>query len=180
MITHGYSGMVGDQFVFRVRGGKSMLCAKPVPSTKPRTQAQIDQGKRFTGAVHYAQTAMADPAKKAVYEARATKDLTAYNVAAKDFLSKPWIDQIDAIDYTGHAGDKIRVIASDNVKAISVNLSVTDAAGNVLETAACVYDDQNLLWIYTCTTAQAVVAGLRLIAVARDLPGHVTEQTLTL
>jgi hypothetical protein len=180
IITHGYHGKVGDQFVFRVRGSKSMICAKPERSNVVRSQAQIDQTRRFSGAVHYAQNAMNDPVKKAVYEARADQDNSAFNCAVADFLSKPWIDQIDAIDYAGHIGDKIRVIASDNVKASSVNLSITSGAGTELESGACVFDSEGMNWIYTATTAQSPVAGLKLIAVVRDMPGHVVEKTLNL
>ena len=35
-------------------------------------------------------------------------------------------------------------------------------------------------WIYTATTAQSPVAGLKVIAVVRDMPGHVVEKTLIL
>ena len=180
MITHGYHGKVGDQFVLRVRGSKSMICSKPERSNVVRSQAQIDQTRRFTGGVHYAQNAMADPVKKAVYDARATQDVTAFNCAVADFLSKPWIDQIDAIDYAGHIEDKIRVIASDNVKATSVKLSITDAAGTELEGGDCVFDSESMNWTYTATTAQSPVAGLKVIAIVRDMPGHVVEKTLIL
>ena len=180
IITHGYHGKVGNQFVLRVRGSKSMICAKPESGNILRSQAQIDQGRRFTGAVHYAKNAMNDPVKKAMYDARADQDTTAFNCAVADFLSKPWVDQIDAIDYAGHTGDKIRVIASDNVKASSVNLSITTGAGAELEAGACVFDQEGMNWTYTATTSQAVIAGLKVVVIVRDVPGHVVERTLTL
>jgi hypothetical protein len=180
IITHGYHGKVGDQFVLRVRGSNSMICAKPDRSSVELTQNQKDQTRRFSGAVNYAKSALADPVKRAYYEARATKEISAYNRAVADFLTKPWIDQIDAIDYTGHPGDKIRIIASDNIKVDSVSVSITDNAGAVLETSTCVFDGENMNWVYTASTTQAVIAGLKVVAIVRDMPGHVVERTLTL
>ena len=146
-----------------------MICAKPERSSAARSQAQFEHGRRFTGAVHYAQNAMNDPAKKAIYEARANQDNTAFNCAVADFLSKPYIDQIDAIDYAGHIGDKIRVIASDNTEASSVNLSINSDTGTELESGACVFNSEGMNWLYTVTTAQSPVAGLKLIAVVREM-----------
>jgi len=180
IITHGYHGKVGDQFVLRVRGGSSMICAKPDRSSVELTQNQKDQTRRFSGAVNYAKNALADPVKRAFYESRATKEVSAYNKALADFLTKPWVDQIDAIDYTGHPGDKIRIIASDNGKVDSVVVSISDNAGAVLETSSCVFDGENMNWVYTATTTQAVIPGLKVSVVVRDMPGHVVERSLML
>ena len=180
IITHGYHGKVGDQFVFRMRGSNSMICSKPDRTNVVMTQNQKDQTRRFSGAVNYAKNALADPVKRAYYESRATKEVSAYNKALADFLTKPWVDQIDAIDYTGQPGDKIRIIASDNGKVDSVVVSISDNAGAVLETSACVFDGENMNWVYTATTTQAVIAGLKVSVVVRDLPGHVVERSLTL
>jgi len=169
IITHGYHGKVGDQFVLRVRGNNSMLCSKPDRSNVVLTQNQVDQTRRFSGSVNYAKNALADPVKKAYYESRADKNVSAYNRAVADFLTKPWIDQIDAIDYRGHAGDKICIIASDNVKVNSVNVSIRSSADSELETGACIFDNQNMNWVYTATTLQNPIAGLKVVAIVRDM-----------
>ena len=49
-----------------------------------------------------------------------------------------------------------------------------------LETGACVFDDENMNWVYTTTTAQTPIAGLKVVAMVRDMPGHVVEKTLVL
>ncbi len=91
IITHGYHGKVGDQFVFRMRGSNSMICSKPDRTNVVMTQNQKDQTRRFSGAVNYAKNALADPVKRAYYESRATKEVSAYNKALADFLTKPWV-----------------------------------------------------------------------------------------
>ena len=180
MITKGYHGKVGDQFVLRRRGNKSVLGALPDMENVKSTTAQVDQRKRFTGAVAYAKNALQDPNLKQVYETRATKEKTAFNIAVADFLTKPWIDQIDATAYNGNTGDKILVIAADNAKIDTVRISINDSNGTMLESGQCVYDAISTNWTYTATTAQTPVTGHKIVAAARDLPGHVTEKELVL
>jgi len=180
ILTHGYHGKMGDQFVYRVRGRESIMAAKPETGNIVPTQAQIDQRKRFSGAANYAKVALQDPVLKLVYQAKATKLLTAYNAAMADFLKKPWIDQIDATAYTGQVGDKITVIAADNGKVSSLTLSIRDGAGVQLEGGNCVQDPLTTNWVYTATTTQVPVTGHKIVAIVRDLPGHVTEKELVL
>jgi len=180
MITHGYHGTVGNQFVLKVQGGKSVLAARPDRGTVVLTQAQKNQCKQFTNATQYAKNALLDPVLGPVYRSRATKDKSAYNVAVGDFLTKPWIDQIDATAYSGLTGEKISVIAADNIKVSSVMLSILDPAGAELERGACVFEAQSGNWIYTASSDQVPVTGNRVLAVVKDLPGHVTERELVL
>jgi len=180
MITKGYHGKVGDQFVLSKRGNRSILGALPDRENVALTQTQLDQCKRFTGAVAYAKAALQDPGLKQIYESKATKNKSAYNLAVADFLSKPCIDQIDATAYSGNTGDKIRVLATDNAKVNSLRVMINDPDGIELESGECVYDPVNTNWIYTATTTQVPVTGNKIIASARDLPGHVTQQELVL
>ena len=180
IITHGYHGKVGDQFVLRSQGSKSVIAAKPDRSNVVLTQAQKDQCRRFTGAVQYAKNALLDPNLKQIYESRATKDKTAFNIAVSDFLSKPWIDQIDATAYAGQAGDKINIICVDNAKITSASVTIRDANNLDLETGACVFDAVSTSWVYTATSTQVPITGHKILAGVKDLPGHVTEKELVL
>ena len=180
MITKGYHGKVGDQFVLRRRGNQSILGALPDMENAVSTAAQIDQRRRFTGAVAYAKNALQDPNLKQVYESRATKERTAFNMAVADFLTKPWIDQIDATSYSGNTGNTIRVMAADNAKIDSVTISINDAAGLELESGPCQFNAVSTNWVYTATTTQVPITGHKIVAAARDLPGHVTEKELVL
>ena len=180
MITHGYHGKVGDQFVFRTRGGKSVIASKPDRDNIVLSQAQKDQCKRFTGAVTYAKMACQDPVLRLIYESKATKSTTAFNVAVSDFLKMPLIDRIDATAYRGNTGDKIYVIASDNAKVKVLTVSIRDGAGNELESGPCQYDSVTTNWLYTAGTLQIPITGHSILAIMRDLPGHVTELELAL
>lgn len=180
IITHGYHGKVGDQFVLRSQGSKSIIAAKPDRENVVLSQAQKDQCRRFSGAVQYAKNAILDPNLKQIYESRVTKDKSAFNIAVGDFLSKPWIDQVDATAYTGHTGDKINIIAADNTKIASATVTIRDANNLDLETGACVFDAVSTNWVYTATTAQIPITGHKILAVVKDLPGHITEKELVL
>jgi hypothetical protein len=180
IITKGYHGKVGDQFVLKNHGSNSVIAAKPDRANVVLSQAQKDQCRRFTGAVHYAKNALLDPVLKPVYEARATKEKTAFNLAVGDFLTKPWVDQIDATAYSGHVGDKINIIANDNGKITSANVMIRDAGNAELESGACIFDPVLSCWVYTATTVQTPVAGHKILTVVKDLPGHVTEKELVL
>jgi len=140
----------------------------------------MDQRKRFVSASNYAKVALQDPVLKLFYKSKATKVLSPYNVALADFLKKPWIDQIDATAYAGQTGDKITVIAADNAKVNSLTLAIRDAAGVELESGPCVMDPLTTNWVYTATTTQVPVTGHKIVAIVRDLPGHVTEKELVL
>lgn len=180
MITHGYHGKVGDQFVLRSRGGKSVIAAKPDRDKVIQSQPQKDQCKRFSGAVNYAKAALQDPVRRLYYESRATKSKTAYNMAVADFLTMPWIDQIDATGYNGNIGDKIVVMAANNSKVSSMAVAVSDPSGIVLESGPCQLDPLTNNWFYSTTTEQIPVTGNKIVATVHDLPGHVVQMELTL
>lgn len=180
IITHGYHGKVGNQFVLRVRGSSSVICAKPDRSAVVPTQGQKDQTERFTAAVAYAREVLTDPELRAYYELRATKEVTAFNRAVADFLTVPEIKLIDAVDYTGQAGEGIRVVASSNIKVKTLEFAIRSADGTVLESGVCLFDAVNRNWVYTTTTQQTALAGLKLVATATDLPGRKVEKTLIL
>jgi hypothetical protein len=47
VITHGMSGMIGDVIVFRQRGGKTVVSAKPKPTDHKATPAQLAHRLEF-------------------------------------------------------------------------------------------------------------------------------------
>ena len=81
VLTHGLAGLVGDMIVFRNRGGKTFVSAKPKERTGEPTEIQKQHQGQFQEAILYAKTAITDPAKKAAYDDATTGGQTAYNVA---------------------------------------------------------------------------------------------------
>jgi len=180
IITHGYHGKVGNQFVFRTRGSKGIIAAKPNRENVILSQAQKDQCKQFNSAVNYARAALQDPGQQEYYTSKATREKSAFNLAIADFLRKPCIDLIDASSYRGEIGDKILMIASDNAKIMAARISILDAGGIVLESGSCVQDAVTTNWVYTASTSQVQMTGLSVLAMVTDRPGHAAAQELAL
>jgi len=86
LITKDYHGKVGKQFVIKQRGNTSSLTRYPDRSNVKLSQAQKKSCNRFAQAVKYAQSVIRDPALKAKYESKADKEVSAYNLAIRDFL----------------------------------------------------------------------------------------------
>lgn len=57
VLTHGLSGKIGDLIVFRQAGGKALVFSAPKQQTKPPTESQKEQQRRFQQAVIYAKAA---------------------------------------------------------------------------------------------------------------------------
>lgn len=177
----GISGTVGDTLTFRVRKGRTFVSVKRGPSTKPPTEAQQEANKRFVMASLFAQDAMKDPAIKALYQKAAKGGQTAYNVAVRDAMSPPVIGWIDVGGYKRTLGDIITIKARDVIAPRSVTVIIFSQAGTILEQGdAVIKTNDSRFWIYTVTTANAIISGNRLVVTATDLPGNKAEQTFTI
>lgn len=164
-------GSVGDQFVIKVvRSGDTVVSNMPTfRSDRSFSEAQIDVQERFREATHYAK----DVKTQAVYvEKAAHSDLTAYNIAVADWFHAPKVSEIDVADWRGEAGKTLRVKAIDDVQVVDVRVMICDTNGVVLEEGMASKDVGD--W-WTYTTLQATPEATRVVATARDLPGHATS-----
>ena len=173
-ITKGASGTFADLIVFSQRYGRTFM-GKVRRANSNVTPAQIAVRERFLKAVKYARQTMQDPAIKPLYSERAGNGITAFNLAIVDYFSAPEIDEINTSVYTGAVGSKIEVEASDDTKVTGVRMSIYDPAGNPVEEGDAVQDPANGHWFYTATAANAVLAGTKISASAKDLPGNETK-----
>ena len=174
VITKGASGKFADLLVFTQRYGRTFLGKVPVNGGKPSVN-QLAVREKFLKAVKYARQTMQDPAIKPLYSERAGNGITAFNLAIVDYFSAPEIDEINTSAYTGAVGSKIEVKASDDTKVTGVRMSIYDPAGNTVEEGDAVQDPANGHWFYTATAANAVLAGTKISASAKDLPGNETK-----
>src|SRR5690242_8428779 len=84
----GLSGGMGD-WVYKIRGGKTIIGMKPIRTAEP-TDAQLAHQNRFKGAVSFAKSALANPTLRAFYEPIATeRGISIYALAIGDFLKQP-------------------------------------------------------------------------------------------
>lgn len=180
-VMRGASGALGDELVFRQRAGRTVISVPPLPQPDNPTEKQKAVRIKFEAASRYAQTAIEDADLKALYQAKAKRGMSAYNVALTDFFKAPVITRIDISNYSGSPGDTIRVLATDDFKVQAVRVSILNAAGAVVEEGAAIAASEGKdFWIYTATVANAAPAGGKVSAQASDLPGNVTtaEQLL--
>jgi hypothetical protein len=94
-----------------------------------------------------------------------------YNVAISDWFGKPQVVEIDVREWSGLAGQQIRVRAQDKIHVASVQIMIEDNDGGRFEEGEAVQAD-GLWWTYTTTSTVPQAAPRRVVAVARDLPGN--------
>ncbi|MDR0728685.1 MAG: hypothetical protein LBF19_00980 [Prevotellaceae bacterium] len=174
VITHGLSRKVGDLLVFRQRDGKTIVSKVPEQS-KPASEKQIQHRKRFQKAVIYAKTAIVADETAELYKKAAKKGRLPLNVAVADFFNAPDIDTVDLSAYAGVAGDEIRIIVTDDFAVKSVHVQISNADGSPVEEGDAV-NSAGDLWIYTATVNNENTEGDKIVIIASDLPGNVTEE----
>lgn len=120
----------------------------------------------------YAKSVLADATSKALYQASVINGKSAFNLAVADFLKPPVITEMDISNYTGQAGEKIRVRASDNFRIREVRVTIYLQDNTVVESGVAAPQVNGLDYIYEITQVSNDITGGRIIAEATDLPGQ--------
>ena len=176
----GLSGKVGKIFVYRQRGGETIVATPPV-RTAPPTPKQIQQQTKFAQAAAYARNALLDPTLKEAYttEAKKRRNVSPYNMAMTDFLRPPQITNVDHSAYTGDTSDqKIIIEVADTFKVVSVKVKITAANNSTLEEGSATLVKGK--WEYTTTANNATLTGTKITLTATDRPGNTTTKEITL
>jgi hypothetical protein len=169
---HSVSGALGA-FVYRKVRGQTIMTARPKRDGKKRkpSAAQIAQRKRFAAAGDYVRKVLADPWQRRVYEALGReRNRRADKLVASDFLTPPVVDEIELSGYRGRAGDLIRVLATDDIEVVSVQVTIDTAKGARVEAGPAT--KVHGVWRYTTTAAAPAGEPLVITATAKDRPGH--------
>jgi hypothetical protein len=180
MVLHGASGKIGDQIVIRQRGDTTVLAQAPGKRTTDSTEDQVAHQGKFQEAVLYGRSVVRTPSEKAEYQEKADENISAFNLAVADFFHAPAIDEIDLTNYSGQAGDSIRVRAIDDFKVVQVHVAIYNADGSLVEEGDAVKQANELDWTFTATVVNESTDGDRIVIRAYDKPAHVaqTEKTL--
>lgn len=176
----GLSGKVGKIFVYRQRGGETIVATPPV-RTAPPSPKQIQQQTKFTQAAAYAKNALLDPTLKEAYttEAKKRQNVSPYNMAMTDYLRPPQITNVDHSAYTGDAsGEKIIIEAADAFKITTMKVKITAANNSTLEEGTATQVKGK--WEYTTTTTNTTLTGSKITLTATDRPGNTTTKEITL
>jgi hypothetical protein len=178
-IMRGASGALGNELVFRQRAGKTVISLPPVLRADNPTASQQEVRTRFQEAAAYAKAALADPATKAAYTARANAALSPYNLALADYFKPPTIPKAEAQNFSGSPGDTIHILATDDFKVQTVYVQIMDEAGTTLEEGpATVSTESADSWTYTLANARPAAAKAKVTA--SDLPGNQAVKELEL
>jgi hypothetical protein len=174
--VNGFSGRSGN-LVYRQVGDETIVAQRPSRPTRAATPAQLAQRERFRLAGAYATRVLADPFQRRVYETMAASlNRRADKIVAADFLTPPVVETIDLSAYRGKIGDVIRIIATDDIEVVSVNVAIQTAAGNTFEQGAA--SKVHGVWIYTATIDAPAGERLAITATAKDRPGHDGTKTM--
>jgi hypothetical protein len=170
-ITQHFAGRLGD-IIFRRFRGKLFAGMRPKPFTGPPTEGQMGVRLRFRKGITYAQAAMLDPIARAAYEQFGlAHDKSAFAAAVGDYFRPPSVDDIDLALYKGKVGEKVAIIAADDVQVLSVHVIIRNQAGVIAEQGDAVLTAGK--WMYTATTALPIGQTATVEVTAKDRPGNI-------
>jgi hypothetical protein len=179
-ITSEYSGRVGD-IVLKNYKGKSVMAKRPDCSKVIKTAKQVEINTRFAKAVKYGQYVLKNPAL-CKYYIKKRPDLSAYNAAISDFMTRPVIEHVDVTGYQGLPGNVVTVSVWDKWNIEGVSMVIFNVRGEVIECGAAVprQFSGNMQWDYTAKVENADYKGGRVEIRVTDKPGNVVNEVIAL
>jgi len=160
LVVVGLSGIMGRQLaIHRNHAGEPEICASTSPlNSNGHCDAPDGHHRQLYKALLYARTAPAVP----------YSELRNHAVLA-DVIHPPEIHSIDISNYSGQAGDIIRITAGDDIYVPSVGLLIVTDAGVLVEKGAAVVSDQYpFLWTYVAT-ANAESSFVKIVVDVADI-----------
>lgn len=168
-----FRGKLGD-LQFRQISGKVIVSRLPDMSKVEWSAAQNAQRGTFKANGQWARDALADPATRAAYSARARElKIPLYALIYRDRRRGPRVEAIDLSACKGKAGEEILVRVDDPFEGFQVELFIRDLSGNLLETGPATRNAPDAIeWTYRTQTDLTNASGILVEAVARDRPGN--------
>ncbi|WP_207426666.1 hypothetical protein [Pedobacter sp. SYSU D00535] len=173
-LVQGATGRIGNMLVFRQRGGKTFIAKRPRKKEVPDSEGQELVKEKFRMAVAYAKAVCNDPARKEVYQAKASRYTSAYNLAVSDFCKAPEIKSIYTEAYSGKTGDEISMRVMDDFQVESVTVQLKDEAGALIEQGPAALSESMNDWVYIAKTDNPGYATGTITVIAKDIPGNTT------
>jgi hypothetical protein len=174
----GVSGKVGNNFVIKNYDGDRIVVANKGKKRKKNSAKQEAHFTNFMYANKYASLALEAPAVRELYERRAkfTKG-NAQNLMVRDFLLAPEIYAIELENYTGAAGEIIRIRAADDFKIVSLSVTIS-VNTKIIEKGEAQLRGKKGLWRYFTTVKNSHPARTVITALAMDIPQNKTTASL--
>ena len=172
ILTHGMSGKIANQLVFKQYGDRTIVSKVPDMSRVKRSPKQTAANNKFREATIYARAQMTDPVAKAAYKAKATGMQRPYNVAIADFYSAP---EIKNVDIPGHFKGKLTVHAIDDFSVVRVKVEIYTPDGALLEEGEASKLNE-WYWEYKITGDYTGYPSLHCRISAWDKPGNMASK----
>jgi hypothetical protein len=172
-------GKIGG-LIFRVWGENTVVSKAPDYRKIKRSEAQKANSRRFKVATAYGHRVLNNPVAYAFYEKKRRGSQTVWNVAISDYMKRPEIAEIDVWNYKGHAGNTIRVKASDDYGVASVIVMIINALGLEVENGMAVQMPGSEVWVYKTMEENQEWRGGRVVVRVTDSPGNVVRAEVSL
>lgn len=169
ILTHGLTGKLGDQIVFKKYGNRTIVSKIPDMSRVKKSVKQKAENNKFREAALYARTQMANPVAKAEYSAKIKGMQRAYNLAIADFYTPPEIKKVEVGDFISRK--TITVHAIDDFKVVKVEIIIFDIKGELMEQGNAV-ELCEFVWEYRSCIVFKVEERYILTVRAWDKPGN--------
>ncbi len=173
-------GRLGN-LVFKQIGDREYVTRMPDLSGQAITDAQKAVREKFRRASWYGKTVMADEQARKLYdEVAKSRKQPLFSLIMQDFLNDPRVDEVDLSAYSGQAGEKISVMASDDFEVAAVHVTISTESGDPIESGAAVKSAEGSgRWIYTTTAPAPPGAPVTIALSVTDRPGHTVTRTET-
>jgi hypothetical protein len=170
----GFSGEM-DGVVFADTDKKNRTSAYKKKNRAP-SEAQLAVRARVAKAARRVKAKLEDPTVREFYESIAReRDSLAHLVAIKDWMVQPTFKSLDLSGYKGNVGDKISVVATDDIGLASVIFTLTAVDGTRIEQGPAIEDGLRTGdWDYTATVPVALGTDIFVEARGVDHAGNKT------
>lgn len=166
-------GVLGEKVTLQKVNNRVVVTNRPQRVIKPATEKQEAVQQRFLEAVQYSKQQMENVDSRELYEAAVPeKGKSARQLAMIDYLTIPKVREIDTSTYQGNVGDMILIRATDDFMVVSVNVTVKDKSGKVIETGEAEPEGKINKWKYAATVSNPSLKGTSIQVIAYDHPGN--------
>jgi hypothetical protein len=172
-ILQGLSGGLGRDLMFRrLQDGRTILCLKPDFSKREFSERQLSHQQRFQEAAAYAKAAAKNQPIYAELAAGTMKN--AYNIALSDWFHPPEILACELANWTGQAGDIVRIQAVDDVVVREMQVVFVDEQGEEIMRGEATLVDE--IW-WQFVASGSLEDAYQVIVTVEDLAGNVSEKS---
>jgi hypothetical protein len=164
------TGRLGN-VVYRRRSGRTEMASRPKAPAVGWSAKQTANRDRFSLAAAYAREMLAEPLRARRYtELASARKTSVTGLLIKDYRTPPTIELIEDSAYRGQAGNPIRILATDDLEVVSVQVTLRDRQNAAIESGPAVKAHD--IWTYVAQTTLPPNEPVNIEVTALDRPRH--------